>query len=44
MWDRNNGSTEKPKPVEKRTKPTIPADLSQTEKDDLINVFNNLFK
>ena len=44
MWDRNNGSTEKPKQVEKRTKPTIPADLSQTEKDDLINVFNNLFK
>ena len=44
MWDQNTGSIVKPKPIEKRTKPTIPADLSQTEKDDLMNVFNNLFK
>jgi hypothetical protein len=44
MWDQNTGGAAKPKPIEKRTKPTIPADLSQTEKDDLINVFNNLFK
>lgn len=43
MWDRANG-TERPKVVVEKRKPTIPTDLSENQKDDLMNVFNNLFK
>jgi hypothetical protein len=44
MWDRNEGSTQKQPVKEKRTKPSIPTDMSNDQKEDLLNVFNNLFK
>lgn len=43
MWDRNEGSVSKPV-VKETKKPSIPSNLSETEKTDLMNVFNNLFK
>lgn len=43
MWDRAERSVEKDLVKEKR-KPSIPQDISSEQKDELINVFNNLFK
>jgi len=43
MWDRAERSVEKELVKEKR-KPSIPQDVSIEQKDELINVFNNLFK
>lgn len=42
-WDQSGASSAKPVTSEKR-KPTIPTDMSESQKDDLMNVFNNLFK
>jgi len=43
MWDRNNGSQTKAVATEKR-KPSVPQNVSDEQKADLMNVFNNLFK
>lgn len=43
MWDRNDGSAGKESIKEKR-KPNIPTQMSDDQKEDLMNVFNNLFK
>lgn len=42
-WNGSKVDTPKALPEQKR-KPSIPTDLSQSEKNDLMNVFNNLFK
>ena len=44
MWDRNDGSQGKQAIVKDKRKPTIPTDMTEDQKDDLMNVFNNLFK
>lgn len=43
MWDRNDGSQTKVPSKDKR-KPSIPTDISNEQKEDLMNVFNTLFK
>jgi hypothetical protein len=43
MWDRNSGSQTK-QPVKESRKPSIPQNMSAEQKDELLNVFNNLFK
>ncbi len=43
MWDRNEGSQTKT-PLKEKRKPSIPNDISDTQKEDLMNVFNTLFK
>ena len=43
MWDNDNGSINKPKPKQKQ-QVSVPTEMSETQKDDLMNVFNNLFK
>ena len=43
MWDRSIGSQTKPTVTEKR-KPNIPENVTDEQKADLMNVFNNLFK
>jgi hypothetical protein len=42
MWDRNDGSRQKTQKAKPQA--SIPAEMSETQKDDLMNVFNNLFK
>lgn len=43
MWNRNEGSQGK-EPVREKRKPNIPSNMSNDQKDELMNVFNNLFK
>lgn len=43
MWDRNDGTQTK-EPTKERRKAQIPTNMSDNQKEDLMNVFNNLFK
>lgn len=43
MWNRNEGSQGK-EPIREKRKPNIPSNMSNDQKDELMNVFNNLFK
>lgn len=42
MWDRNEGSRDKAPKTKSQV--SVPTEMSDTQKDDLMNVFNNLFK
>lgn len=44
MWERNEGSQGKAPVTTEKRKPNIPTNMSTEQKDELINVFNNLFK
>jgi len=43
MWDSNEGSETK-QPVRESRKPHVPQNMTADQKDELMNVFNNLFK
>lgn len=44
MWDRNQSTPERQPVIKERRKPNVPTDMTNDQKDDLMNVFNNLFK
>lgn len=43
MWDRNEGPQKK-EPIKEKRKASIPTDMTSEQKEELVNVFNNLFK